>query len=195
MTGAAQDFAGRAIPDDLSLAEVAEALAKLPRWCGRTRGAVFSVAQHSVLVAGESFRLTGCPRAALYGLLHDAHEMAISDIPNAAKEALDRIAGRAVTRELAEALDAELFPRFGLDYPTPLETLRAVHLADQRVLATELRDLDVQLPYRVPLPAPPLAEPISACWPWPKAEEKFLACWDRFAALADLPFAARHVED
>lgn len=100
---------------------VAHALANQCRFNGHTR-AYYSVAEHSVEV---SYRVP--PDLALIGLMHDAHEAFVGDIPTPIKRQLsgwdefeDRIA-RSVRR------------RFGL----PLELPEEVVAVDHRMFAVE----------------------------------------------------------
>jgi uncharacterized protein len=108
-------------------------LSKLCRWGGHIPGTgIFSVAQHCVLVAmslPHKFRTQG--------LLHDAHEAYIVDIPRPIKRYL-------VNYEvMAARLDACIGDRFGVELcAIPPE----VDEADSRSLATERRDLLLPTP-------------------------------------------------
>lgn len=114
------------------LTDIATSLARLPRWCGNTRGAAYSVAQHSAMVATLLAERHG-RYLGLAGLLHDAHEVAIGDIPAPIKAAVPGFA------EFERRLQMALFSRFGLD-PRLLDAPE-LHRADLQALATERRDL------------------------------------------------------
>lgn len=65
--------------EDVDLADIAHALSLIPRWGGHTQRH-YSVAQHSVYVAAGC-----CPEHNLHGLLHDAAEAYMMDIPRPLK--------------------------------------------------------------------------------------------------------------
>lgn len=172
----------------VTVARVAKHLARIPRWTGGTEPGPFSVAQHSCIVAHEVFHVTADPRAALYGLLHDGHEMVTSDIPSDVKKQFNALARRDITPIVEGAIDAVIFGDLALAWPMPDDIAVAVHLADRRAKATEIRDLDADC---APSLVEPLPQAIGKPWPWPKAEERFIETWDRFAPLAGLPRAGR----
>lgn len=121
--------------------DVARPLAYQCRFVGNTR-AFYSVAQHCVIAS----RLA--PAGFEYdALMHDCEEAFTGDWPTPWKVRI----GRDAIRAAVEPLKAALARRFGFRHPEPPE----VKLADQRALATELRDLCA--PHRVnwhDLPAP-----------------------------------------
>lgn len=112
-------------PEDICLEDITHCLARLCRWGGDTDG-FYSVAQHSVLVASILPR-----HLQVAGLLHDATEAYISDIPKPAKRSLPEY-------DLAEERLAQvIFQHFRV----PFENLGKVKEADLIVLAAEARDL------------------------------------------------------
>lgn len=118
--------AGRIFVED-----IAHALANQCRFSGHVRHR-YSVAEHSVRVA-ESLHRSG-PRVQLWGLLHDASEAYLVDLPTPLKR--DPRIGDAycvAERRLMRAVCR----RFGLPAREPL----SVRLADAVLLATEVRDL------------------------------------------------------
>lgn len=152
---------------DVDFRAVAEGLAKACRFAGQL-AAFYSVAQHSVVVADML-----PPEARPYGLLHDAHEAFVGDIPTPVEEALRRLgAGDAVGR-LKAGLDAAIFPAAGLAWPLPANIAYMVRCADLTALATERRDLLAAGPaWGRDLP-PPLARVITP-WPWHRALDAYV---------------------
>ncbi len=71
-------------PKDIDIEDIAWHLSRLPRFCGATIPSIpYSVAQHSIQVMRE-FPITD-PLMQLHGLLHDAAEAYIGDIPSPIK--------------------------------------------------------------------------------------------------------------
>lgn len=179
------------LPERIFLEDVAERLAKINRFAGGTRS-FFSVAQHALIVA-ES--LADDPLTALYGLNHDDHEAWMSDIPATVAAEISAPTRAALGFDPVEALklrcDSFIFPALGLDWPMPMHVAARVRDADARAFLTEARDVALP-PVIKPRPdVNPFAKPIAECWPWPKAEENFIKCFDRFATLAGLQARTR----
>ena len=68
--------------------DIAEALARIPRYTGHVRPGPYSVAQHCIVGADIVFRDTHDREAAAAFLLHDAHEAYIGDIATPVAQAL-----------------------------------------------------------------------------------------------------------
>lgn len=119
-------------PSDVHWPDIVYALAHTNRFGGHV--GPYSVAQHSVLVA-EQLR----PEWRAYGLLHDAHEAFIGDIPTPLKRWVERETNTLWC--LADGIDRAILLAAGLCYPMPEEIAEAVHIADVRVLIAERRDL------------------------------------------------------
>jgi hypothetical protein len=141
-----QTFTGKAfdpLSDDpglIDIRDIAHALSMQCRFNGHCR-AFYSVAQHSVHVS----QVTPAPLA-LWGLLHDAAEAYLSDLPRPVKSQFplfsqweDRLLGR-------------ILQEYGLTMPMP----DAVRQADERLLMTEARDLMAPPPKDWRIPAKPL---------------------------------------
>ncbi|WP_029007536.1 hypothetical protein [Azospirillum halopraeferens] len=112
-------------PEDVDLRDIAHALSLQCRFAGHT-SAFYSVAEHSVLVS------MACPHEhALWGLLHDAAEAYLSDLPSPVKRRLPAFA------EAESAVLAVIAERAGLPLPVP----DAVWEADRRMLVAEQQTL------------------------------------------------------
>ncbi|HRJ60411.1 MAG TPA: transcriptional regulator [Azospirillaceae bacterium] len=165
-TAALLTFSGRTVdlekPDftRFDIEDIARPLAYQCRFVGNTI-AFYSVAQHCVLAS----RLVA-PGFEYEALMHDCEEAFTGDWPTPWKVRI----GREAIRAAVAPLKAALAKRFAFTYPES----RAVKIADQRALATELRDLCA--PHRVnwrDLPAPS-PEPIVPLGP-EEARAAFLA--------------------
>lgn len=116
-------------PLDIEIEDIAHGLARVARWNGQTRGgAIFSVAQHSVLVSELCALLAPEAPACwlLHGLLHDAPEYVIGDMISPFKAALGD-AYREIEARLAEAVAR----RFSLDPRPPAALTRLTKKADR----------------------------------------------------------------
>ncbi len=116
-------------PLDIEIEDIAHGLARVARWNGQTRGAeIFSVAQHSVLVAEILALLdAGAPaRWLLFALLHDAPEYVIGDMISPFKAALGE-----VYREVEARLSRAILLRFSLNPEPPPALAKATKRADR----------------------------------------------------------------
>lgn len=143
---------------DIFIEDIAHSLSMLCRFNGHSR-IFYSVAEHSVRVSKIL-----PPNLQLWGLLHDSAEAYLSDIPRPLKKNFREF------REVEDALLEVIARRFGLSWPMPAEVVEA----DNRLLATEARDLMAPHPEPWNLPFPPLAERIVPLGP-AEAEAAFLA--------------------
>jgi hypothetical protein len=119
-------------PLDVEIEDIAHGLARVARWNGQTRGGViFSVAQHSVLVAEVLGLLDPAAPARwrLFALLHDAPEYVIGDMISPFKAAL----GEAY-REFEARLERAILLRFSLN-PEPAAALRRLTKKADRISA------------------------------------------------------------
>lgn len=116
--------------EEIHIEDIAHALAHQCRFSGHVRE-FWSVAQHSTLVSHHCD-----PTHALWGLLHDAAEAYLVDLPRPVKQSL-RAAGITVFDALEQQIMEAVCARFGLTMPQP----QSVDTADVLLLVTEARDL------------------------------------------------------
>jgi hypothetical protein len=145
-------------PADINfIGEIAEHLAKEPRYNGGTPGVVYSVAQHLGLGIEVCRRESDDPRLIPWWLIHDAPEAFLRDDTTPKKHALAAIAEEkfgvlasqiiAVFDELTARFDRAIAEAAGLDWPCPPEIAALVHRVDRIMLVTEWRDL---MPHAAP---------------------------------------------
>jgi 5'-deoxynucleotidase YfbR-like HD superfamily hydrolase len=114
-------------PHEISIFDIARSLSHLCRFLGHI-DAFYSVAQHSVLVSQH------VPEEdALWGLLHDASEAYICDLPAPIK----RDPEMGIYRLAEDRLVLAVCERYGLKPKMPASVMRA----DKVLLATEFRDV------------------------------------------------------
>ncbi len=157
-------------PEEVFIEDIAHSLSLQCRYAGHCVR-FYSVAEHSVLIA-RHLAAKRAPEVALWGLLHDASEAYLVDVPRPVKPYLTGY-------KAAEAkVMAAVCERFGM----PLDMPPEVHEADERIIADELvnlvpmdwharytgRELGVRLRY----------------WTPDKAREEFLATFDALRGRA-----------
>jgi len=120
-------------PEEIQIYDIAHALSHQCRFAGHCRQ-FYSVAEHSVRVSR-----TVSPEFSLWGLLHDAAEAYLVDLPRPIKKWCEM--GR-LYQEIEDNLMLAICARFGLDPEMPA----AVKEADTVLLVTEKRDLMVAQP-------------------------------------------------
>lgn len=152
-------------PEQVHIEDIAHALSNTCRFSGHVRS-FYSVAQHCVLVS-----LHCDLEDALWGLLHDAAEAYLIDMPTPVKRALS-VYGYWETQ-----IQRIVCEKFGLHPDMP----PSVQHADGRLLATEARDLchpnwSTLLAHHQPLDA--------RIEPWTPAQAKRLFLF-RFRLLVD----------
>lgn len=153
-------------PGLINIADIAHSLSMKVRFSGHTQK-FYSVAQHSVLVS-----LVCNQEDALWGLLHDASEAYLVDMPKPLKVLPEFQWFVAIENKVQAAVAAA----FGLSQEQP----ESVHFADKRLLMTEKRDvMNNMRAGRQYKDCPVLAERIIPVLP-EAAENMFLA---RYEAL------------
>lgn len=149
---------------EIDIVDIAHALSHLCRYAGHTKQ-FYSVAQHSVLVA------RALPdHLKLWGLLHDASEAYLVDIPAPIKPMIGGYADieRNVMRVICE--------KFGLQQKIPAEVKRV----DVAILADERNQLMTKPPMDWKLKEPPLGIQIDY-WPPEKARAEFMSEFRRLS--------------
>lgn len=114
-------------PIDIDITDIAHALSNQCRFGGHTIE-FYSVASHCLLVSKVL-----PPELKLQGLLHDASEAYLVDVPRPIKYLPDFNR----YREIEAAVQKVIYKKFGCNWPDPDE----IHKADNLLLATEARDL------------------------------------------------------
>lgn len=144
-----QTFSGRLVNPfdlrhtDLSAIDIAESLSKQCRFNGHTKR-FYSVAEHCYLA---SLMIRGDKRLRLAALVHDANEAYLGDWPSPLK--LHPIIGPAflsAERTVQGAINC------WLGMPHDIDCMPEIHEVDQRMLATEKRDLltEPEIPWETP---------------------------------------------
>ena len=162
--------------DAIVIQDISHSLSLQCRFSGHSKS-FYSVAQHSVLVSYECD-----PGEELWGLLHDASEAYLVDIPKPLKASGKFDAYLEFEKNMMKAI----CNRFGLDVQEP----SSVKKADYKLLCTEARDLLVEprkdgfdlfesLPYTI-VPLSPK-----------EAEKEFLK---RFFELIGFPEAYSYIQ-
>lgn len=141
---------------DIDIVDIAHALSHQCRFNGHCLR-FYSVAEHSVRVSHEL-----PPELALWGLLHDAAEAYVADLPRPVKATFPAY------RDLEDRLLRRIIEHFGLSWPMPQE----VHVADTKLLATEARDLMAPPPASWNLDVEPIDETIE-----PSSQEEAKAAY------------------
>ena len=119
-------------PADIVIEDIAWALSRMPRFSGHSIPYVpYSVAQHCIQVA-EDLKEYG-PGIQLLGLLHDAAEAYINDLPSPVKH-IPEI--HAVIKKLEDSLMTAIYTALDLEMPTERQA-ELVKIADKTQQAVE----------------------------------------------------------
>jgi uncharacterized protein len=119
-------------PADIVIEDIAWALSRMPRFSGHSIPYTpYSVAQHCIQVA-EDLKDYG-PDIQLYGLLHDAAEAYINDLPSPVKHIPEIY---AVIKKLEDSLMTAIYTALKIKLPTEQEEA-LVKVADKTQQAVE----------------------------------------------------------
>lgn len=150
-------------PEDIDIADIAHALSLQCRYGGHC-GTFYSVAEHSILVAQAVPR-----KDALWGLLHDASEAYLVDVPRPIKGELGNY------YEIEANLMRVICDVFDLPHDMPA----SVADVDQRIVLNERAKL---YEYAADLWGVEELEPLENCFvrglEWRSAKEKFVDAFD-----------------
>lgn len=153
-------------PDQIDIQDIAHGLALKCRFSGHTRE-FYSTAQHSVHVM-ELMQ----PWDRLYGLLHDAAEAYLVDLPSPIKRTLEK-RDIYIFADMEAGIMEAIKNRFTLSKP-PVD----MKYADNVLCSTEVRDLMPPGEYFVHKSSTPaLARRIDP-WDWRKAKALFLQAFE-----------------
>lgn len=148
-------------PDEVRIHDIAHALSHQCRYAGHCHW-FYSVAQHSVLVSHAVE-----PRHALWGLLHDASEAYLVDVPRPIKPFLSEY------KRIEAGVMKAVCDAFKLPYQMPAQ----VKQVDDAILADEAATLMSEPPRNWHLPHPPLGIAITP-WRPEVARHRFLQRFD-----------------
>jgi hypothetical protein len=172
-------------PVDIEIADIAHGLARVARWNGQTEGPhAFSVAQHSILVAGIVRQLKPQldTRFELAALLHDAPEYVVGDLisPFKAAVGLDY-------KAFEQRLLATIHVRFGLPGELPEPIPKLIKRADRIAAfyeATRLAGFNEAEAFKYFGRPGPIAPPELNPRPAHEIEKAFLARFKKLARAA-----------
>lgn len=125
--------------DEIDINDIAHSLSLNCRFNGHVKH-FYSVAQHSLIIGKQILKETGKPSWAMAGLLHDASEAYLPDMPRPIKGYLSEFL------DLEDAVLGRIFRRFDLpDLTMPtqehLPLAELIKLHDNRAVVTEKRDI------------------------------------------------------
>lgn len=110
-------------PATIDITDIAWALSRMPRFSGHSIPYIpYSVAQHSIQVAKDLSSLG--PLVQLYGLLHDAAEAYINDLPSPVKH-IPEI--HAVIKKIETRLMQVIYEALGIPAPSPEQEAQVKH--------------------------------------------------------------------
>jgi hypothetical protein len=99
--------------EDVSLMFIANSLSKIARYNGHNKeDEIYSVAQHSVMMAEAALIAYGCPYLAMGCLVHDGGEAYTGDVVKPLKNAI-----KELFSEIENKIDKAVCDYFGVKYP------------------------------------------------------------------------------
>jgi hypothetical protein len=157
-------------PDAILIEDIAHALSMLCRFNAQCLR-FYSVAEHSVHVSYEI-----ASQLAFVGLMHDAAEAYIGDVPSPLKDHLPKF------QEIEDHLMSAIAARFGFGMPAKgSDDARELKRADKQLLVDEKVAIMSSEPEPWPSDVPPVKDSARIeCWSSDEAKKRFLG---RFAEL------------
>ncbi len=149
-------------PEEIHIEDIAHALSLICRFNGHC-DRFYSVAQHSVMIA-----CMASPENALWGLLHDAAECYVADMPRPVKRCIPGY------KEIEAGVELAVAQKFGLPeiMPPQIKELDHAMLALEANTVLKVSPKDWYLPF-----PPPEDVHIKRCWPPEDAESIFLSAF------------------
>ncbi len=167
---------------DIDFVVIGEHLAKDNRYCGATKGIVYSVAEHTVRGVQAIIAATGDRTVAAYFACHDMPEGYLGDDTTPKKRAIGAVAqenfgalAAQITKTfdlLTERFDIVIHEAAGLPWPPTVSQINQVKHWDRVMLATEWRDL-MRCPPPMDFGVEPLLEEIVPEINWQRASSAF----------------------
>ena len=157
--------------EDLDIEDIAHALSMQCRYSGHVKY-FYSVAEHSIHISRAV-----SPENALWGLLHDASEAYLVDVPRPIKPHLPQY------REAESVLMACIAQRYGLRWPEPTE----VKAMDTRILFNEREALMSKSVREWGLTGEPIPDLEIICYPPRQAEILFLSIFRELMTIQLAP--------
>lgn len=156
--------------DMIDIEDIAHSLSMQCRYAGHTLR-FYSVAEHCIIIADYIAERTGDYQHALAGLLHDASEAYLVDVPKPVKVCLTGY------REIEQQVEETIAKKWDLDYPWS----DLIKEADCRILHDERATLFNWSGFEWDLPYPdPLFVTVEALDP-KVAKDQFLRSFHRYA--------------
>ena len=119
--------------DEVNLIDIAHGLSLICRYTGQCKH-FYSVAQHCLNVYKDLKQLGYDETIQLRGLLHDASEVYISDLPKPFKVEIPEY------KKFEERIEKAIYERFGLTFPTD-DVHKIIKFSDNEVLYNEVEAL------------------------------------------------------
>lgn len=119
--------------EEVNLLDIAHGLSLICRYAGQTKH-FYSVAQHCLNVCNDLKQLGYGEEIQLIGLLHDASEVYISDLPSPFKKAIPEY------KVFEDAIEKAIYQRFDLDFPSE-NVHKIIKHSDNTVLYNEAKVL------------------------------------------------------
>lgn len=162
-------------PENIMIEDVAHSLSQLCRFSGQCNQ-FYSVAQHSCIVHDYA-----PSHLKIEGLLHDASEAFISDIPRPVKTIIPEI------KELEQIIQMQVAQRFKFSWPFTSQ----IEILDSQLMLAEAKQLFTQEVAWTVEGLDPLNVKINHCWNSKVAKAEFLNRFDLLLEFKDGDYKRR----